>query len=131
MTKKTLMNVVLTGLESQRCYNDKKNTLIFFLQVYLCCGDQSLGKAVVSFQGLLNEQQNLASPTVIEGLFPLIAPGRSHQSSGAVDDSEPAVGVSVSLRQEQQETMGNVTSSPSPIVAAGGMGRQVNFVCGS
>lgn len=131
MTKKTLMNVVLTGLESQRCYNDKKNTLIFFLQVYLCCGDQSLGKAVVSFQGLLNEQQNLASPTVIEGLFPLIAPGRSRQSSGAVDDSEPAVGVSVSLRQEQQETMGNVTSSPSPIVAAGGMGRQVNFVCGS
>lgn len=125
------MNVVLTGLESQRCYNDKKNTLIFFLQVYLCCGDQSLGKAVVSFQGLLNEQQNLASPTVIEGLFPLIAPGRSHQSSGVVDDSEPAVGVSVSLRQEQQETMGNVTSSPSPIVAAGGMGRQVNFVCGS
>ena len=131
MTKKTLINVVLTGLESQRCYNDKKNTLIFFLQVYLCCGDQSLGKAVVSFQGLLNEQQNLASPTVIEGLFPLIAPGRSRQSSGAVDDSEPAVGVSVSLRQEQQETMGNVTSSPSPIVAAGGMGRQVNFVCGS
>ncbi|RMX45248.1 hypothetical protein pdam_00000823 [Pocillopora damicornis] len=77
------------------------------LEVYLCCGDQSLGKAVVSFQGLLNEQQNLASPTVIEGLFPLIAPGRSRQSSGAVDDSEPAVGVSVSLRQEQQETMGN------------------------
>ena len=102
-----------------------------FLQIYLCCGDQSLGKAVVSFQGLLNEQQNLASPTVIEGLFPLIAPGRSRQSSGAVDDSEPAVGVSLSLRQEQQETMGNVTSSPSPIVAAGGMGRQVNFVCGS
>lgn len=130
MTKKTLINVVLTGLESQRCYNDKKNTLIFFLQVYLCCGDQSLGKAVVSFQGLLNEQQNLASPTVIEGLFPLIAPGRSRQSSGAVDDSEPAVGVSVSLRQEQQETMGNVTSPPSPIVAAGGMGRQVNFACG-
>lgn len=97
----------------------------------MCCGDQSLGKAVVSFQGLLNEQQNLASPTVIEGLFPLIAPGHSRQSSGAVDDSEPAVGVSVSLRQEQQETMGNVTSSPSPIVAAGGMGRQVNFVCGS
>lgn len=102
-----------------------------FLQIYLCCGDQSLGKAVVSFQGLLNEQQNLASPTVIEGLFPLIAPGRSRQSSGAVDDSEPAVGVSVSLRQEQQKTMGNVTSSPLPIVAAGGMGRQVNFVCGS
>ena len=102
-----------------------------FLQIYLCCGDQSLGKAVVSFQGLLNEQQNLASPAVIEGLFPLIAPGHSRQSSGAVDDSKPAVGVSVSLRQEQQETMGNVTSSPSPIVAAGGMGRQVNFVCGS
>ena len=29
MTKKTLMNVVLTGLESQRCYNDKKKHLNF------------------------------------------------------------------------------------------------------
>lgn len=94
------------------------------LEIYLCCGDQSLGKAAVSFQGLLNEQQNLATPAVIEGLFPLIAPGHSHQSSGVVDDSEPGVGVSVSLRLEPQETIGNVASAPSPIVAAGGMGRQ-------
>lgn len=37
--------------------------------------------------------------------------------------------MSVSLRLEPQETIGNVASAPSPIVAAGGMGRQVNIVC--
>ena len=70
-------------------------------------------------------------PAVIEGLFPLLAPGRSRQSSGTVDDSEPAVGVSVSLRHEQQDTVGNVTSASSPILAGGGIGRQVNFACKS
>ena len=61
-------------------------------------------------------------PAVIEGLFPLVAPGRSRQSSGAVDDSEPAVGVSVSLKLEQQDIAGNVTSASSPILAGRGMG---------
>lgn len=93
----------------------------------MCSGDQSLGKAVVSFQGLLDVQQTLAMPAVIEGLFPLVAPGRTRPSSGAVDDSEPAVGVSVSLRLEQQDVVGNVASASSPILAGGGMGllRQV------
>ena len=69
-------------------------------------------------------------PAVIEGLFPLVAPGRSRQSSVTVDDSEPAVGVSVSLRLEQQDIVGNVNAS-SPILAGGGMGilGQVNFIC--
>jgi len=95
----------------------------------LCSGDQSLGRAVVSFQGLLDAQQTPAIPAVIERLFPLLAPGRSHQSSGAVDDSEPAVGVSVSLRFEQQDIVGNVASSSSPILAGGGVGilRKVKF----
>lgn len=70
-------------------------------------------------------------PAVIEGLFPLVAPGRRRQSSATVDDSEPAVGVSVSLRLEQQDIVGNVASASSPILAGGGMGilRQVNFIC--
>ena len=95
----------------------------------MCSGDQSLGRAVVSFQGLLDDQQTLAIPAVIEGLFPLLAPGHSRQSSGAVDDSEPAVGVSVSLRFHQQDVVGNVASASSPILAGGGVGilRQINF----
>lgn len=94
----------------------------------MCSEDQSLGRAVVSFQGLLDDQQTLAIPAVIEGLFPLLGPGRSRQSSGAVDDSEPAVGVSVSLRFEQQDVVGNGASASSPILAGGGLGiaRQVN-----
>lgn len=66
---------------------------------------------------------------MIERLFPLLAPGRNRQSSGAVDDSEPAVGVSVSLRFEQQDIVGIVASASSPILAGGGVGilRQVNF----
>lgn len=85
-------------------------------QIHLCSGDQSLGRAVVSFQGLLDDQQTLVIPAVIEALFPLLAPGCSGQSSGAVDDSEPAVGVSVSLRFEQQDD----ASASSPILAGGG-----------
>ena len=103
--------------------------LSLFFQIHLCSGDQSLGKAIVSFQGLLDDQQMLAMPAVIEGLFPLVPPGRTPQSSGAVDDSEPAVGVSVSLRLDQQDIVGNVASTSSPILAGGGMGilRQVIF----
>lgn len=90
------------------------------LEIHLCSGDQSLGRAVVSFQGLLGDQQTLAIPAVIEQLFPLLSPGRSRQSSGAVDNSEPAVGVSVSLRFEQQDIVGNAASASSPILAGGG-----------
>ena len=95
----------------------------------MCSGDQSLGRAVVSFQGLLDDQQTLTIPAVIEQLFPLLVPGRSHQSSGAVDDSESAVGVSVSLRYEVQDVVGNVASASSPILAGGRVSilRQVNF----
>lgn len=99
----------------------------------MCSGDQSLGRAVVSFQGLLGDQQTLAIPAVIEQLFPLLSPGRSRQSSGAVDNSEPAVGVSVSLRFEQQDIVGNAASASSPILAGGWVSvlRQVNFECKS
>ena len=69
---------------------------------------------------------------MIEQLFPLLPPGRGRRSSGAVDDSEPAVGVSVSLRFEQQDIVGNVASASSPILAGGGVGmRHVNFECKS
>ncbi|KAJ7339657.1 hypothetical protein OS493_006064 [Desmophyllum pertusum] len=69
------------------------------LEVHLCSGDQSLGKSKSLFS----------------------RPSR-RQSSGAVDDSEPAVGVSVSLKLEQQDIAGNVASASSPILAGRGMG---------
>lgn len=99
----------------------------------MCSGDQSLGKAVVSFQGLLGEQETLSMPAVIEGMFPLVPSGSSHQLSGAAQDTEPGVGVSLSLRLEQQDIIGNAPSASSPVVAREGRGmyRQVvyNFIC--
>jgi len=90
------------------------NIIIFFFQVHLCSGDQILGKAVVSFQGLLSEREMLATPAVIEGMFPLVTPGSSHQLLGPPQDSEPGVGVSVSLRCEQPDITRNVPSRSSP-----------------
>ena len=99
----------------------------------MCSGDQSLGKAVVSFQGLLGQQETLAIPAVIEGMFSLVPPGSSHQLSGAAQDTEPGVGVSASLRLEQQDIIGNAPSASSPVVAREGRGiyRQViyYFIC--
>ena len=69
---------------------------------------------MVSFQGLLSEQETLASPAVIEGMFPLVAPGSSHQLLGPPQDTEPGVGVSVSLRREQPDITRNVPSGSSP-----------------
>ena len=80
----------------------------------MCSGDQILGKAVVSFQGLLSERETLATPAVIEGMFPLLAPGSSHQHLGPPQDTEPGVGVSVSLRCEQPDIARNVPTGSSP-----------------
>jgi len=92
------------------------------LEIHLCSGDQSLGKAIASFQGLLSEQETLAVPAVIEGMFPLVPPGSSHQLTGAAQDTEPGVGVSVSLRLDQQDVIGNVPSASSPILSGGRQG---------
>lgn len=84
------------------------------LEIHLCSGDQILGKAVVSFQGLLSERETLATPAVIEGMFPLLAPGSGHQHLGPPQDTEPGVGVSVSLRCEQPDIARNVPTGSSP-----------------
>lgn len=88
--------------------------IYIFFQIHLCSGDQILGKAVVSFQGLLSERETLAMPAVIEGMFPLVAPGSGHQHLGPPQDTEPGVGVSVSLRCEQPDIARNVPSGSSP-----------------
>ncbi|KAK3728976.1 hypothetical protein QZH41_008720, partial [Actinostola sp. cb2023] len=73
------------------------------LEVHLCSGDQSLGMALVSLQSLLaQDSQLLQSPAVTEGLFKLQPMGTPQEMSSVPDDSVPAVGVSVSLRCEQQ-----------------------------
>ncbi|XP_068693226.1 centrosomal protein of 120 kDa-like isoform X1 [Montipora foliosa] len=99
------------------------------LEIHLCSGDQSLGRAVVSFQGLLSEQNTVATPAVIEGMFHLVSPGSTQQQSETAQDNEPAVGVSVSLRLEQQDIkmMENApvdASSPALAGGAGGIPRQ-------
>lgn len=69
---------------------------------------------MVSFQGLLSERETLATPAVIEGMFPLLAPGSGHQHLGPPQDTEPGVGVSVSLRCEQPDIARNVRTGSSP-----------------
>ena len=69
---------------------------------------------MVSFQGLLSEREMLATPAVIEGMFPLVAPGSGHQHLGPPQDTEPGVGVSVSLRCEQLDIARNVPIGSSP-----------------
>ena len=85
----------------------------------------------MSFQGLLSEQNTVATPAVIEGMFHLVSPGSTQQQSETAQDNEPAVGVSVSLRLEQQDIkmMENApvdASSPALAGGAGGIPRQVH-----
>ncbi|KXJ28809.1 centrosomal protein of 120 kDa [Exaiptasia diaphana] len=68
------------------------------LEIHLCSGDQSLGMALVPLQSLLQKDLQLQSPAVVEGLFKLQPMGAPHGMSS--DDNVPAVGVSVSLKQE-------------------------------
>lgn len=59
--------------------------------------------AVVSLQSLIpNDSQLLQCPSVIEGLFKLHPMGTPQGTTS--DDDAPAVGVSVSLCQEQQQS---------------------------
>lgn len=83
---------------------------------------------MVSFQGLLGEQETLALPAVIEGMFPLVPPGSSHQLFGVAQGSEPGVGVSVSLQLEDQDVIGDALGA-SPPVFAGGRGKTGQVIC--
>jgi hypothetical protein len=62
--------------------------------------------AIVSLQSLLTqESQQLQSSAVVEGLFKLQPMGTRQEAPSVPDDMAPAVGVSVSLRHEQQGTL--------------------------
>ncbi|XP_015753947.1 PREDICTED: centrosomal protein of 120 kDa-like [Acropora digitifera] len=89
------------------------------LEIHLCCGDQSLGRTVVSFQGLLTGQDTLADPAVMEGMFHLLPPGSAHQLADAPQETEPVVGVSVSLRLEQEDNVGTHPGGGSSPLLAG------------
>lgn len=67
-------------------------------QVHLCNGDQSLGMALVPLKNLIQKDLQLQSPSVVEGLFKLQPVGTPQGISS--DDNAPAVGVSVSLKQD-------------------------------
>ncbi|XP_032233962.1 centrosomal protein of 120 kDa isoform X2 [Nematostella vectensis] len=82
------------------------------LQVHLCCGDQSLGMAVVSLQALLPEDaQSLENPVNLEGLFNLKPMG---VAQGVSSEHSPAVGVTVTLRREEQPVNTGTIGVPSP-----------------
>lgn len=74
---------------------------------------------MVSFQGLLTGQDTLADPVVIEGMFHLVPPGSVHQLADAPQETEPMVGVSVSLRLEQDDNVGTHPDGGSSQFLAG------------
>ncbi|XP_028661076.1 centrosomal protein of 120 kDa [Erpetoichthys calabaricus] len=100
------------------------------LQIYLCCGDQSLGSTNISLASFLKKSITDVEnqPVAIEGVFTLIPPNQSKQKVLSVPlELQPAVGVSVTLKKENihsqlstpEKTQGigkkGTTSSPLPM----------------
>lgn len=84
---------------------------------------------MVSFQGLLTGHDTLADPAVIEGMFHLLPPGSAHQLADAPQETEPVVGVSVSLRLEQEDNVGtHPDGGSSPLLAGVERDRQVHIL---
>lgn len=80
--------------------------------------------AVVSLQSLLGADiQGLDNPAVVEGLFTLTSSNHSHHPP-ALDSDTPAVGVSVSIKEEQHAA--GVSSVERASSAAQTQGRQVH-----
>ena len=77
--------------------------IIFFFQIYLCCGDDTLGQANVPLSGLTNTSYNNNThlPSNVNGMFPLKTSFQKDQHVSAF------VGVSIVLRREDQ---------PAPVV---------------
>ena len=84
---------------------------------------------MVSFQGLLTGHDTLADPAVIEGMFHLLPPGSAHQLADAPQETEPVVGVSVSLRLAQEDNVGtHPDGGSSPLFAGVERVRQVHIL---
>ncbi|NWR34883.1 CE120 protein, partial [Tachuris rubrigastra] len=79
------------------------------LQIYLCCGDHSLGSTEIPLSGLLKKGNVELDqhPVAIEGSFVLVPPNRAKQKLPQLPlDLAPTLGVSVVLQRE------NVTAQP-------------------
>ncbi|WAR00622.1 CE120-like protein [Mya arenaria] len=89
------------------------------LQVHLCCGDQSLGRAEVPLNSLLkkNSTEIYMKPVSVEGSFELVPPNKAKQQMSAVPGGlSPVVGLSVVLRKEDMAMRSPVKEgAPSPI----------------
>ncbi|XP_060558549.1 centrosomal protein of 120 kDa-like, partial [Ruditapes philippinarum] len=73
------------------------------LQVHLCCGEQSLGRAEIPLINLLKKSSTeiYMKPVSVEGSFELVPPNRTKQQMSTVPSGmSPVVGLSVVLRKE-------------------------------
>ncbi|XP_053405525.1 centrosomal protein of 120 kDa-like [Mercenaria mercenaria] len=73
------------------------------LQVHLCCGEQSLGRAEIPLVNLLKKSSTeiYMKPVSVDGSFELVPPNRAKQQMSAVPSGlSPVVGLSVVLRKE-------------------------------
>lgn len=74
-----------------------------YIQIHLCCGDQSLGSTEIPLSGLLKKGNAEIDqhPVAIEGAFVLVPPNRAKQKLPQLPlDMAPTVGVSVILQRE-------------------------------
>ncbi|KAL3062360.1 hypothetical protein OYC64_002214 [Pagothenia borchgrevinki] len=88
------------------------------LQVYLCCGNHSLGSTDVSLSALAAVSVDLQNKAAtVEGAFILQPPKRTKQALPALPpDLQPTVGVAVTLRREDvtPQSLGNKEGSGPP-----------------
>ncbi|XP_043103827.1 centrosomal protein of 120 kDa isoform X2 [Puntigrus tetrazona] len=87
-----------------------------FLQIHLCCGNQSLGSTDISLSGLMKSSADLTkNPATIEGAFILQPPNRAKPSLQTVPaDLQPTVGVSVTLRAEDVSNRLDIPTENGP-----------------
>lgn len=93
---------------STHFYTSNLSTLLLhintdiYVQIHLCCGNQSLGSTEISLAALLKNSVDLVKQVAaVEGAFVLKPPNCSQQNRQSVPvDFQPTVGVAVTLREE-------------------------------
>ncbi|KAJ8401639.1 hypothetical protein AAFF_G00379560 [Aldrovandia affinis] len=72
------------------------------LQIYLCCGNHSLGSTEISLSGLVKGGVELEKqPATVEGAFILVPPNRAKLKLPTIPtDLQPTLGVSITLRRD-------------------------------
>ncbi|XP_029296447.1 centrosomal protein of 120 kDa isoform X2 [Cottoperca gobio] len=127
ITSEPFLNLLSPDFEPERAsvrIRSSKQILQTFLsrqpslQIYLCCGNHSLGSTDVSLSALAAVSVDLENKAAtVEGAFILQPPKHTKQALPALPaDLQPTVGVAVTLRREEvtPQSLGNKEGSGAP-----------------